>query len=429
MTSLRRFLTAPGLLRLLSVRLGSQVTDGLFQAALGGAILFNPERHSDPLAVAGGFAVLLLPYSFIGPFAGALLDHWARRTVLIWANVFRALSITLVAVAVATGCGDSVVLLLALVVTGASRFVASGLSAALPHVIERERLVGTNAFFTTIGAVALAVGAGLAVAFRAMFGADNVGSALTISTGMVLALLAAALANGFERFRLGPDEPDESTHTAVHAVAVGLLHGARAAWRAPSVVSALSAIGAHRLVFGLNTLMLLVLTKHSTLGGGGLTGISLVAALTAGGLFLAAVITPLSVNRIGRQRTLLVALGVGVVAETSLVTLDSVVICVSALVLGLIGQIAKLCGDAAMQMDVDDTHRGQVFSFQDAVFNVAYVAAITCAALTIAPDGRSPGLPALGAVLYAIGMVVVVLCGRRVVDRVDTPRGTVARLS
>ena len=59
----------------------------MFQAALGGAVLFNPERQADPLAVAAGLAVLLLPYSIVGPFAGALLDRWDRRRVLIVANL------------------------------------------------------------------------------------------------------------------------------------------------------------------------------------------------------------------------------------------------------------------------------------------------------------------------------------------------------
>ena len=35
------------------------------------------------------FAVLLLPYSLVGPFAGVLLDRWRRRQVLLWANVVR----------------------------------------------------------------------------------------------------------------------------------------------------------------------------------------------------------------------------------------------------------------------------------------------------------------------------------------------------
>ena len=59
----------------------------MFQAALGGAVLFNPEREADPLAVAAGLAVILLPYSLVGPFAGALLDRWDRRRVLLVANL------------------------------------------------------------------------------------------------------------------------------------------------------------------------------------------------------------------------------------------------------------------------------------------------------------------------------------------------------
>ena len=69
----------------------------MFQAALGGAVLFNPERQADPLAVAAGLAVLLLPYSLIGPFAGALLDRWDRRRVLMFASLLRAVLVAGVA--------------------------------------------------------------------------------------------------------------------------------------------------------------------------------------------------------------------------------------------------------------------------------------------------------------------------------------------
>ena len=79
-----------GFRRLLGVRFAAQWGDGMFQAALGGAVLFNPERQADPLAVAAGLAVILLPYSLVGPFAGALLDRWDRRRVLLVANLLRA---------------------------------------------------------------------------------------------------------------------------------------------------------------------------------------------------------------------------------------------------------------------------------------------------------------------------------------------------
>src|SRR5215210_276909 len=87
----------PEFWRLLELRTVSQFGDGLFQAGLAGGLLFNPERAAGPWEIAGAFAVLYLPYSILGPFAGALLDRWDRRLVLISANVGRLLLVLSVA--------------------------------------------------------------------------------------------------------------------------------------------------------------------------------------------------------------------------------------------------------------------------------------------------------------------------------------------
>ena len=93
----------PDFWRLLELRAATQFGDGLFQAGLAGGLLFNPQRAADPWAVAGAFAVLFLPYSLLGPFAGALLDRWDRRAVLIVANAGRLVSVLAVAALLATG--------------------------------------------------------------------------------------------------------------------------------------------------------------------------------------------------------------------------------------------------------------------------------------------------------------------------------------
>ena len=111
--------------RLLQLRVASQFADGLFQAGLAGGLLFNPERAADPLAVAGAFAVLFLPYSLLGPFAGALLDRWDRRLVLIVANAARLVLVIGVAVLLSAGARGLFVLCVALTVNGFSRFVTS----------------------------------------------------------------------------------------------------------------------------------------------------------------------------------------------------------------------------------------------------------------------------------------------------------------
>ena len=79
----------PEFSRLLELRAASQFGDGLFQAGLAGALLFNPDRAAGPWAIVAAFAVLFLPYSVLGPFAGALLDRWDRRLVFVGANLGR----------------------------------------------------------------------------------------------------------------------------------------------------------------------------------------------------------------------------------------------------------------------------------------------------------------------------------------------------
>ena len=85
-----------------------------------------PSAPPGPWEIAGSFAVLFLPYSLLGPFAGALLDRWDRRMVLVGANLARLVMMLGVAILLAIGAGDPAILCGALIVNGFTRFVSSG---------------------------------------------------------------------------------------------------------------------------------------------------------------------------------------------------------------------------------------------------------------------------------------------------------------
>jgi MFS family permease len=401
-------LRAPGFRRLLAVRLAAQWGDGLFQAALGGAVLFNPEREADPLAVAAGLAVILLPYSVLGPFTGALLDRWDRRRVLLAANLVRAALVLVVAVTVYAGVAGPPLYLGALAVAGVSRFVLSGLSAALPHVVERDRLVAANVVAATAGAGAAALGGATAIGARALLGAGDTGSATTTAVAVAGSLLAAVLAAGFRPRLLGPDTTDEPDR-AVVAVARGLVDGARATARTPSVAASFLALAAHRLAFGVTTLVSILLFRRTFTDVGwlraGFAGVGEAVVLTAAGLGAAALVAPWLVRRLGRPRTVRLALLAAAVSQAALAALLSLpAVLVAAFLLGLAGQVVKLCADAAVQSEAGDEVRGRVFALYDAVFNVCYVLAVTAAALLAPPDGRAPWLLAAAAGVYLLGL-------------------------
>lgn len=408
---------SPGLGRLASVRLASQFGDGLFQAALGGAILFNPERQTDPAAIAAGFAVLLLPYSLIGPFAGALLDRWDRRAVLLWANLLRGTLILITSALLITGADESALLLLALAAIGVSRFVLAGVSAALPRVVRPSWLVATNSVLATAGSVVAASGAATAVAIIGAIGSGDRGSGIAVGVAATGSALAALAAVGFRRRILGPETAESMPHNVIRAVTAGLNTGVSAVWHSPGVTTAMIGIGAHRIVFGVNTLiMVLVLRDEQTPSAlpGGLAGFGVAVGAAAAGMLLAAITTPFLIPRLGRSRTITGALILALVVQVTVVaTLTQVSLLIGAFLLGFAGQSIKLSGDAAMQIEIDDAKRGQVFALQDAVFNIAFISSIAAAALVIAPDGRSLHLVLAAAAVYGIGLGAVLANSRR----------------
>lgn len=413
----RRLLAFEGFRRLLFSRFSSQWGDGLFQTGLAGAVVFNPERAVSPPEIAAGFVVLLLPYSIIGPFAGALLDRWDRRRVLVAANLLRGLLIAVSAVCVATGVGGFPILLFALVVIGISRFVGAGLSASLPHVVPVRNLIEANALSVTLGAVVSVFGAVCAVGLRALFGDANVGSGLTTAVAAVGSVMAAWLAGRFARGALGPDEVDEPA-TAIAAVAHGLFDGGRVAAHTPSVAAGFCALLAHRAAFGISLLLTVILMRYTFHDWGpikaGLPGLGVVLGLGGLGIFIAGLTTARLVIRLGRKRTVFLALGTAALTQFALgLPMKLPTTLLAAFLIAYTGQIVKLCVDAAVQRDIGDETRGRVFALYDMLFNITQAIAVAIAATIIPANGESVGLIIAATAIYLAGITGFEVVTRR----------------
>jgi MFS family permease len=405
----------PNFWRLLQVRVASQFGDGLFQAGLAGALLFNPDRAADPMAIARAFAVLFLPYSLLGPFAGALMDRWDRRLVLVGASAGRLILIAAIGTILAMRVGDIPLLIGALLANGLARFVGSGLSASLPHVVPREQVVTMNSVATASGAVAAFLGANFMLVPRLVLGAGDDGASVIIFLTVIPVSIALLLALRFGSRVLGPDDTQRAIHgSAVYAVITGWLHGARTVVRYPTVAGTLSGLAAHRMVVGINSLLVLVLVHHMSGPAAGGFGTALMFfAATGVGAFLANVLTPAVVRRWGRYATANGALAAAVLIQTAGAGLWLPVMVVCGFLLGVAGQVVKLCADSAMQIDVDDALRGHVFAVQDALFWVSFIVAVTVAATLIPADGHAPAFVLFGSALYLAGLAVHSIVGRR----------------
>ncbi|WP_327662512.1 MULTISPECIES: MFS transporter [unclassified Streptomyces] len=399
--------------RLLTLRLLSQGADGVYQVALATYVVFSPEKQTSPAAIASAMAVLLLPYSLVGPFAGVLLDRWRRRQVFLYGNLLRVLLAFVTATLMLSHTPDWLFYASALCVTAVNRFVLSGLSAALPRVVDAERLVMANSISPTAGTLAATLGGGLAFGVR-LIAADS--DAAVVLIGALLYLCAALASLRMDAQLLGPDPEliQPRLGAALTGTARDLSAGVRHLVSRSSAARALAAMTVMRFCYGALLVMVLMLCRYawSSTESEGLALLGLAMGVSGAGFFVAAAITPAAVGRFGAAGWIALCAGTASVLELALgLTFEPAPIVVAAFVLGLTTQAAKIATDTVVQSSIDDGFRGRIFSVYDVLVNVSFVGAAGVAALMLPPDGRSVPLVVLVSVLY--GATALTLRGRR----------------
>ncbi|MCL7368599.1 MFS transporter [Streptomyces ardesiacus] len=403
---LRVLLRLKGFRHLLAVRLLSQGADGVYQVALATYVVFAPEKQTSAAAIASAMAVLLLPYSLVGPFAGVLLDRWRRRQVFLYGNLLRAVLASVTAVLMIASVPDWLFYVSALCVTAVNRFVLAGLSAALPRVVDAERLVIANSLSPTAGTLAATAGGGLAFVVRLVV-SDSDAAVVLLGAALYLCGALASLRIAVEL--LGPDPelvPPRLTSAltaTVRDLAAGVRHLAAPARR--EAAWALAGMTLMRFCYGALLVMLLMLCRYALTSGTdeGLALLGLALGVSGAGFFAAAVVTPWAAGQLGPGRWMAVCAAVATVLVPALgLPFATAPLLAAAFVLGLTTQGAKIATDTVVQFSVDDTFRGRIFSVYDVLFNVAFVGAAGVAALMLPPDGRSVPLVVTVSVIYGV---------------------------
>lgn len=423
----RAVLARRGFRRLLGARLLSQLGDGWFQAGLASSVFFNPEKAASPVEIATAFAVLLLPYSTLGPFVGVFLDRWSRRSSLFLANLIRAALVLPAAALVWSGSEGPLFIVTALGVIACNRFFLAGMSAALPHVVEEDRLVTANSFATTAGTVTFA--AGLATA-GAAFGISGTGlhpyAVVTATAAFAYAGSAVLLRMSFRRRDLGPEHiVSGSLLRAIADTARGMIAGLRHLAQRPLAASVMTVQAVHRGLYGVLAITTLLLYRNYYTvddAGASLTGLLPVAAAGAAGALVAAVLTPTLTRRVGGASwvTGLMAMLAVMIPVLGLPYQEGLTVAASFLV-GLATQGTKIVTDTALQQQIADDYRGRVFSVNDTSFNLLFVAGVVVGAFTLPADGHLPAAMVVVAIGYA---ALATWYGMTIARRAAAPAGS-----
>jgi len=208
-----------------------------------------------------------------------------------------------------------------------------------------------NSVATAAGAVAAFLGANFMLVPRFIVGAGDRGASVIIFLTVIPVAIALLLSWRFAPRVLGPDDTQRAIHgSAVYAVLTGWLHGARTVVNYPTVAATLSGLAAHRMVVGINSLLILLLAHHTKDPAAGGLGIALVFFAASGlGALLATVLTPPTVRRWGRYTATNGALTAAALIEVTGAGLWLPVMVACSFFLGVTGQMIKLCADSAIR--------------------------------------------------------------------------------
>jgi len=398
--------------RILTIRWSGQLTDGLFQSALASFVLFSPERAPNAISAALAFAVVLLPYSLIGPYVGIFLDRFSRQRIIRNCNYLRAANLLIIAWLVNSSSTGIVLTLFVLFAFGVNRLILSGLSAGLPLLVKREELIAANALAVTGGTIWVVIGGGIGIGIKNLLSqstdadfADAV-VILIASLGFLTAALACFRLNKYE---IGPAEHEVLAESRGYKE---VLEGLTILRSHADALRGILSVGIQRGGITALTLMALLLERNTfndpTDPDAGLAGFGMALAIAGIGIGLGAIISPYGVIRFGRHHwmrllmflcippLLIYAAGIN---EISMIG--------SAFLVGLCGQGIKVTNDALVQSKITDEYRGRVFAFYDVAVNAGIVTGAIGAALILPDNGVTAVLPITVAIFYLFAATVL----------------------
>ncbi|CAB4929865.1 unannotated protein [freshwater metagenome] len=409
----------PRFSRLLAIRWSGQATDGIFQSALASFVLFSPDRQTNALNAALGFAVVLLPYSIVGPFVGTVLDRISRQRALFFSNLLRSANLLIVALLVFSGTTGAALTVVVLIAFGINRLILAALSAGLALLVDTQSLVSANAMAVTGGSVLVVIGAGLGVGIRALVDslaiADHADALLIVLASMGY-LVSALLSTRIKKFEIGPQQHEIGAASFSQGF-LDMREGFGFLALHSDAARGIIATAVHRGGLTALTLTALLLERNTfndpALPENGLKGFGFALSFAGIGVFLGAFLAPYGVERFGRHRWMRIVLFLSALCPLFLAAAQTqLTLILTAFLTSFFGQNLKVTNDALVQSKIDDYFRGRVFAVYDVLVNGAIVSGGLIAALLLPQSGESSIVPLCVSASYLL--IVVRLLRRSV---------------
>jgi MFS family permease len=386
----------------------SSLGDRIHQVAL--VFLVARATNSSPLALGLVFAAMTVPATLVGPFAGALVDRWNRKWVMVGSDLARAVIVGLIPMASGLSVGLVVVLVFGL--SAVSSFFRPARAAALPQVVADEDLLPANSAMWVADTVSDLAGYGLGGLFVAFLGSSLAlafwvdGASYLASAALVAAVAIPPIVRGATAATI----PGATATIPADAPATSILGEMAEGWRflrAESVLMA-TTIQAAIAEFGLGALTALspLLVASLALNGMdapaayGFFEMAMGAGLVVGGVILGGMAA-----RLPKGPAIIVAFtALGIMLAALSVTGHLIVALVLAAGIGLANVTFVVPSQTLFQQRTPGEILGRVVAIRLAVVNAVLAVAMATSGGMAQALGLRPVLAVCGLATAAAGL-------------------------
>jgi MFS family permease len=360
--------------RLLAALAISQAGDWLYNVAL---LVFVFERTHSPAWVAATTAVRVVPVVVLGPLGGVLADRYDRQKVMVASDVLRVLCMLGLTAVALTDLPVVFAPVLAAVATAAATPYGPCTAATTPRLVPDADLPGANAARSAVGMAAIAAGP-VVGAVLLLMGQPAAAFILNAGSFALSALLVLSIPPGPV---FAPSATGER-----QSVLADVVTGARALREHPVAVRLVGADVVCSVVYGMQTVLLLLLSRSLGLGDAGYGYV--LAGLGVGGI-VGTTLTSRAARSTHPRRTLVLAL-LAVAGPAALMALTPCLtgLLVWSVVGGAGAALVEVLTETALQRDLDE----EVFARAYGIALPAAIAGIVAGSLVAAPLVMGIGL-------------------------------------
>jgi MFS family permease len=368
--------------RLLTAQYLAQAADGLSQAAFAEVLVLEPLQTGTPGRILALFALTLVPYSFIAPFMGVLVDRWPRRGLMAITNLVRGVMLVTLPLWSPLLPGDTGLYVGILLLLGLGRLFLVTKGASLPVLLHEHHLLRGNSVSSGGGMISALAGGVLGVVLVGLIDVD-----FSFAIAGVIYCASALIARSISDPLAHERDDSESVRQAIGRVSTELVQGVRELTRRAAARIPLIGIFLLRVAGMLVAIAAILVIKAEFPDAGDrfgrLSSSALALGMTGIGAFVGAISAPSVGRRLTKTGIMLLGFvisGVGIMALGGIESIYAVL--GLTFIGGLGGFLAKVSVDAQIQEALPDAYRGRAFAIYDIVYNLASVAAALIIVLT-----------------------------------------------